>query len=211
MVSREPSALPLAMSACANTTSFLLFLRWGVEWLFAVCTHTCTHKDVLQLEIARCVDAECLHIFLHLKRPSRFTSGAFSHALFQAMIIDNWRWCGYMVMLATDGELLIDNGANRQKGVMYFFFFHQWSVFILSEQENGTDRPQSPWQWWHWKDGYTAGQRKVIYFRWPTRSSGLKLSLLIWLLLCLFPPTESTHSPAITANREGDGSKILSR
>lgn len=48
-----------------------------------------------------------------------------------------------MVMLATDGELLIDNGANTQKGVMDFFP-HQWSVFILSEQEYSTDRPQSP-------------------------------------------------------------------
>lgn len=44
MVSREPSALPLATSACANTASFLLFLRWGVEWSYAVCAHTCTHK-----------------------------------------------------------------------------------------------------------------------------------------------------------------------
>lgn len=79
----------------------------------------------------------------------------------------------------------------------FFFFLNDRSVFILSEQECSRDRPQCPWQYWHWRDGCTAGQRKVIYFRWPTRSSGLKLSLLIWLLLCLFPPAESTLLPQL--------------
>lgn len=66
--------------------------------------------------------------------------------------------------------------------------------FIRSTSAAEIETPPRPWQRWHRRDGCTAGQRKVIYFRWPARSSGLKLSLLIWLLLCLFffTPTEST-------------------
>lgn len=69
---------------------------------------------------------------------------------------------------------------------MYVF---RRSGLISAEQERDRGGHQCPWRRWKWRDGCMAGQWKVIYFRWPARSSGLKLSLLIWLLYFAFPPT----------------------
>lgn len=77
---------------------------------------------------------------------------------------------------------------------LFFTFLLTTDLFSFYRSRSSRDRLRCPWQQWHWRDGCAAGQRKVIYFRWPTRSSGLKASRLIWLLLCLFfpPPAEST-------------------
>ena len=96
-------------------------------------------------------------------------------------------WCGCMFPQMDSFSLITE-----PTGIPYFIYLNHISVFILLEQECSRDRLQCPWQWWHWGDGCTGSQRKVIYSRWPIRSSGLKLSLLIWLLLCLFTQLDST-------------------
>lgn len=55
MARRKPSGLPLAMSACANLTLFLEFLRWGKEWIRPPDKFD---SRIVKLERTRCVDGD---------------------------------------------------------------------------------------------------------------------------------------------------------
>lgn len=233
MVSREPSALPLATSACANTTSFPVCLRWGVEGNRTF--YTRTHKHTQLGTPKSCskskspdvktqyVTVEESHIFLRLILLSRFTRLAHSHMYYSEL----WQSATgdpSLVSLAAEGWVFINKLWGQieeewQHSYIYIFYliyfiFYKKCAFILAEQQCSRDRPWCPWPGRYSDDTEEMDLQPVKgkSFISVDPLGQVDWSWAFWFgFFFAFSPHRVHAAPAITANREGDGSKILSR